>query len=358
LKTASLDSINWNEPPQRKAEPDFENLLAVLHKKAPSRPTLFEFFMNEPLYNQLSPELDEGFEDPVINARKMINCFYRLGYDYAVVDMPGFSFSAVAKIQRRKMESISLNEGSILHTRRDVENFAWPDPDDADYEWLDRLVQYLPPGMKLVLPGPGGLLENVANLVGVERMCFMIKDDRKLAEDIFEIIGSRFVRYYEQVARRESVGATIMNDDWGFKTQTFFRHADMRHFVFSWHKKMVEAVHRAGKPAILHSCGHFQSILDDIAGDMKYDGRHSYEDIILPVEEAYESYHERIAILGGIDVDFICRSTPEEVFRRSKAMLERASQRGSFALGTGNSVPEYIPRAGYFAMLRAALDQW
>ena len=44
--------------------------------------------------------------------------------------------------------------------------------------------------------------------------------------------------------------------------------------------------------------------------EMGYDGKHSYEDTIEPVEEAYERYHRRIAILGGIDVNFVCRATP------------------------------------------------
>jgi uroporphyrinogen decarboxylase len=56
-----------------------------------------------------------------------------------------------------------------------------------------------------------------------------------------------------------------------------------------------------------------------------------------------------------MDIDFVCRHSPDEVYRRSKAMLERGS-RGGYALGTGNSVPEYIPQENYFAMIAAALD--
>jgi uroporphyrinogen decarboxylase len=93
-----------------------------------------------------------------------------------------------------------------------------------------------------------------------------------------------------------------------------------------------------------------------VIDDMGYDARHSYEDNILPVEEAYERYHNRIAILGGIDVDFVCRSNPDAVYARSKAMLERSARRGAYALGTGNSVPDYVPDEGYFAMIRAALE--
>ena len=88
----------------------------------------------------------------------------------------------------------------------------------------------------------------------------------------------------------------------------------------------------------------------------KIDARHSYEDTILPVEEAYERYGDRFAIIGGIDVDFVCRARPDEVYGRARAMLERTAGRGGYALGTGNSVPDYVPDENYFAMIRAALE--
>ena len=93
--------------------------------------------------------------------------------------------------------------------------------------------------------------------------------------------------------------------------------------------------------------------MEDIIEDIKYDGKHSYEDVILTVEEAYEKWGGRIAILGGIDLDFVCRSTPEQIKARAKAMLERTKERGGYALGTGNSVPEYVPWENYFAMISA-----
>ena len=69
------------------------------------------------------------------------------------------------------------------------------------------------------------------------------------------------------------------------------------------------------------------------------------------MEDAYERWGGRIAILGGIDVDFVCRSTPEQIRERSRAMLKRAQKRGGYALGTGNSVPEYVPDENYLAMI-------
>jgi uroporphyrinogen decarboxylase len=311
--------------------------------------------LNEPLYARVVPELTDEPDAPSAAHKRQMIAYCRLGYDYTTFRVPGFDLNTAYTAQRKE-KTISLNEGSLIHSRADFDAYEWADPDAADWDSIRRLAQDLPAGMKLIVYGPNGVLENAIDLVGYERLCLMLYDDPQLAHDIFEQVGARLVRYYERAARCACVGACISNDDWGFKTQTLLSTAALRRFVFPWHKRIVETVHAAGKPVILHSCGHFAKIMDDIADDIRFDGRHSYEDTIMPVEDAYEQYRGRIAILGGIDVDFVCRSTPEEVYARSKAMLERSSH-GGYALGTGNSVPDYVPDANYFAMLRAALEQ-
>jgi len=339
----------FSSPPSHIGEPRFENLLKVLRREVPDRPTLFEFFMNEPLYRRLT-----GVPKPEGDVLPWLTeAFRRAGYDYVTHGGSDFGFPAGAK---HREQSVSLNEAPVITDRATFEGYSWPEPDDRDYSSLEKIAAYLPDGMKVIVPGPSGVLENAINLVGFDNLCYMISDDPDLAQDVFDAVGSRLVRHYEIAAAFESVGACISNDDWGFKTQPMLSPAQMRRYVFPWHKRIVATIHAAGKPAILHSCGNAELIMDDMVDDIGFDGKHSYEDTIQPVEEAYERYGGRIAILGGIDVGFICRSTPEEVYRRSKAMLERASGRGGYALGTGNSVPEYVPDEGYFAMLHAALE--
>ncbi|MFW5915743.1 MAG: hypothetical protein ACOCTQ_04640 [Planctomycetota bacterium] len=55
-------------------------------------------------------------------------------------------------------------------------------------------------------------------------------------------------------------------------------------------------------------------------------------------------------------MDYVCRNQPGEIYERRRAMLERASDRGGYAPGTGNSVPDYVPDEHYFAMITAALE--
>ncbi len=343
----------------RKPKPDIGQLLKVLKKGKPDRFTLFEFFLNRPLYEKLA---GEKFPDdpamPLAECQKRslkvtAKAFAQAGYDY-VTFMPGrFGFPAG---QRHRESTCSLNEGAIIRDRESFEKYQWLEPIESEYEMLETAGKHLAEGQKIIVHGPGGVLENVIALVGYDAMCYMLLDDPALMKDIFDAIGSRLVRHYAVAASFASVAACISNDDWGFKTQPMLSPDDMRKYLFPWHKRIVDTIHAAGKPAILHSCGNAAEIWEDIIAGLGYDGKHSYEDVISPVEKEYDRYAGRIALLGGIDVDFICKSKPEDVYKRSRKMLERSQKKGSYALGTGNSVPEYIPRENYAAMIWAAIE--
>lgn len=333
-------------------DPDFANLLAVLNREAPARPTLFEFFLNDPLYRKLAgvdPKAElVGIEGP----RMVMNAFLRAGYDYVTLHASGMHFPTTAVDH---LASRSMNDMAIIFGRESYDAYQWPDPDAFDYSVLDSIGAELPKGMKIVVCGPGGVLENVMQLVGYEGLCLMMMDDPDLVEKIFGDVGSRLARYYEIAAPHPAVGALISNDDWGFNAQTMLSPEDMRRLVFPWHERIVEVIHAAGKPAILHSCGNLAPVMDDIIDGMRYDGKHSYEDKICPVEEAYELWGKRIAILGGIDLDFVCRSTPEQISARAQAMLDRSAGGGSYGLGSGNSIPHYVPDDNYLAMIEPAV---
>jgi len=184
----------------------------------------------------------------------------------------------------------------------------------------------------------------------------MYLQDPELTAQIFDGIGSRLVEFYSIVAAMDSVGACIVNDDWGFKTNTMFPPEMMEQFVFPYTRTIVEVIHKQGKPAILHSCGNLNEIMDVVIDDLKLDGKHSFEDAIIPVEKAYGQWHDRIAIMGGIDMDFLARKTPEEIRLRARKLLELTFDPGGFALGSGNSIPDYVPAENYLAMIRAAVD--
>lgn len=332
-------------------KPDFErNLLRVLAKEAPARATLFELFMNRDFYERLAGHAAQG-ADTDSQLALVIDAFAAAGYDYATTHASAFAF---AKHDRARAQTVSLNEGAVIADWADFEAYAWADPDDYDTGHLVRARERLPEGMKLMVMGPGGVLENLIGLTGYDNLCIMLFEEPALVRAIVDRIGEALVKYYEGIAGMDTVGFLCSNDDWGFNTQTFLSPADMRTYIFPWHRRIVEVAHRHGKPCILHSCGYFDEVIDDVIDDMRFDARHSYEDAICPVEVAYDRLYPRIAVLGGMDMDFMVRRTPEEIFARATAMLDKA-RAGGYALGTGNSVPEYVPFDNYMALVRAAL---
>lgn len=335
--------------------PDFDQLLKVLKRQIPDRPTLFEFGLNDRLLGSLSGEPNEDHSSRLGPFRRLIRAFRNAGYDYATISGWRTGILDFPKNEVTQMSSKSLNAGSMISDRASFEAYPWPDPAVADYQLFDDLKTLVPEGMKLIASGNGGLLENVIDLVGFEHLSLMTMLDEALTTKIFDAVGSRMLSYYQNVAIRDSVGACIVNDDWGFKNQTMFSPEMLRQWVFPWHKQMVAAIHGAGKPAILHSCGQLQDVMEDVIENMGYDAKHSFEDLITPVEAAFARWGDRIAILGGIDMDFLARGKPVEIRDRSKRMLRLGMEKGGYALGSGNSIPDYIPDENYFAMIQARL---
>jgi uroporphyrinogen decarboxylase len=106
----------------------------------------------------------------------------------------------------------------------------------------------------------------------------------------------------------------------------------------------------------LHSCGNLDTIYADLISTVGIDGKHSFEEAILPVQAFQARYGDRIAVLGGIDVDILASAAPEQVRAKTRFLIETCGARGRYAVGSGNSVPSYIPVENYLSMVDEALD--
>lgn len=330
-------------------EPDFEgNLKKVLKKQKPDRPTLFEFIISEEAEKVLSGyEMKEDSEEERI--KRKIKAFYHAGYDF-VPFLPGnlwFERSA-----HTTAETYSLNEGGLITDRESFERYPWPDKKDIHFRTLEIAQKYLPDGMKIMTYCPDGILENVIGLCGYENLCYLLMDDRELVRQIFDEVGKRIESYLIATLSFDCVGMTFCNDDWGFKNSTMISHDDLREFIYPYYTRIAKATHEKGKVIGMHSCGNFRGIYEELYEKIGFDGKHSNEDTILPVEEAYDRYGGKIAILGGIDINFLCRADEEAIRKRCETMLEKSRENGGYALGSGNSIARYVPLKNYFTLLK------
>lgn len=85
--------------------------------------------------------------------------------------------------------------------------------------------------------------------------------------------------------------------------------------------------------------------------------KHSNEDAIAPFDRWIDLYGDRIGLFGGIDVDLLCRAKPDQIklkiIEDGKRFRNNAN---GYALGSGNSIPDYVSVDGYLAMIKASQD--
>ena len=344
-----------------KPDPDFGRLEKVLKRQAvPDRVPFFELLSN--LEAEVLEAIGKGRGDTKIQCgtggsglqalEQQIDYMFYLGYDYISLSPENFEFprkeapKAVTDYGEREYFPAAFH---TISDRRDFENYPWPDASQIDYSLFEKTAEILPEGMK-VIAGYSGVLENVMWLLGFEGTSFLLYEDEPLLADMFDAVAAPIVEYFDSAGSLEVVGALLLGDDMGFKTQTMLSPEAFRKYLFPWHKKLVETAHRHSKPIILHSCGNLSAVMEDII-DCGWDAKHSFEDVIEPVWVAGQRYGDRIAVLGGFDIDRICRMSEEEVRAHTRFLIENCAPGGGWALGTGNSVADYVPMNNFLAML-------
>ena len=330
-------------------ESDFNRLLKVFNREKIDEPALFEIIYHWGLIKYLA-----GYSLPEKPTEKDIftycsSAYAAAGNDHINYCPASFHFT---HLFTQTGKPVSMNECGLITDWESFNKYPWPDPGAADYSILDMADSLLPGKMKILLGCPYGIVENVMGLFGYDNLCFLIYDDPKLVMAVCNAVGERLLEYYKIGLPNSNVGGTLYCDDWGFNSGPLFSPDFFRDYIFPWVKKITDLSHKNGKPAVLHSCGKIDIFMDTIIDDLKFNGKHSFEDKIMPIEEAYMMYGNRIALLGGIDVDFLSRSPKEKIYNRSLRMLE--SGKSGYALGTGNSVTDYIPQENYSAMISAA----
>jgi uroporphyrinogen decarboxylase len=318
---------------------------------------MMEAFLGEtvPIPVQGSPTWTR--EDRVRYMDFTIRFHYEAGYDYVGVLMPAqYQAAAIASDdtapERKHEQRWWANEhAGPINSWEDFERFPWPRPEDIDYFHLEWAGQHLPEGMQLVFTGYGGQFEGMVNLMGLAPLATALVDDPALVAAVAQRIGALQEAIFRNVVDMPNVGACWMSDDLGYKVSTTVSPRHLRQYVFPYHKRIGEIVHAAGMPYLLHSCGQLAGIMDDLIDEVGFDAKHSFEDVITPVTEAKRRWGHRVALLGGIDMDYLCRHSEQEVRAYTRRVIDACAPGGGYALGTGNTVANYIPLQNYVAML-------
>jgi uroporphyrinogen decarboxylase len=345
-------------------EPDWEELVhCILRQGSPDRVHPIELFLDQEVQEAICQRFDlaDGLalEDPHYQEKRQIRLQRFLGYDYVRcgterLDMPlnRTTVQDTAELTRADGRSFMNEHVGPITNWHEFEAYPWPDPERVSTRSLEWYEKNLPDDMCII--GSGGFAhfaEYLTWLMGYETLCYALYDQRDLVQAISERLYAMFRVMLCRMLEFDRVKIIWGSDDMGFKTGTLISPDDLRKFVLPGHKLMATMSHQAGKPYLLHSCGKLDAIMEDLIQDVGIDAYHSFEDTIVDVTCMKERYGDRLALLGGIDVDFMCRATPNQVRERVRDTLVKCMPGGGYCLGTGNSVTNYIPLNNYLTML-------
>ncbi len=339
--------------------PDYTNLLQVLSNIKPSRLPVYEHHIDAPFISKvlgedLNPEnLKPG--DLTGYYSKIIGFWRDMTYD-------GFDFEAAICDILPGHGAIMGGMAGPIQTRDDFEKYPWKDiPAIFKEKYIphfEAIRNTLPEGMKAYGGCGYGIFEASQDLVGYELLCAMQCLDPELFRDLFIRIGDMWVELWSWVIGNyhDIFVFYRMGDDLGHKTSTMLDPEVIREHILPQYKRVIDLVHNSGKKFLLHSCGKIFPLMDDIIA-LGIDAKHSNEDQIAPFGEWIEKYSGKIGLFGGFDLNLLVLNTPEEVYQTvvKQGTVYRSLAKG-YGLGSGNSIPGYIPVDGFMAMIEGVKE--
>ncbi|MEI7436971.1 MAG: uroporphyrinogen decarboxylase family protein [bacterium] len=345
-------------------QPDWPGLVDNIRRRGtPERVYFMELFQDPEIREAIAKRfaLTTGLDprDPDFERKKYIAIQRFCGYDFVRIGMVGLEFPFFNHAVKNTASSSNgarnfrdEHTGPITNWE-EFEKFPWPDPRTPsatrELEWYQK---NLPEDMCIV--GSGGFahqMEFLSWLMGYETLCYALSEQRELVAAIARKLEDFFSNSLTRILEFDRVKLVWGSDDMGFKTGLLISPPDMRELVLRCHKQLAATSHAAGRPYLLHSCGNLSEIMEELIDAVGIDAKHSFEDTIEDVCDVKRRYGRRLSLIGGIDVDFLCRADEPAIRERVRKTLDVCQPGGGYCLGTGNSVANYIPLDNYMIML-------
>ena len=339
--------------------PDYTNLLQAVSNLRPSRLPVYEHHIDAPFISKIMGEnLDpSGSKSSDLKEyyRKVIGFWKDMTYD-------GFDFEAAVCDILPGHGAIMGGMPGPIQTRDDFNKYPWKDiPQIYKKTYtphFEAIRNTLPAGMKAFGGCGYGIFEASRDLVGYEPLCIMQCMDPDLFRDLFIKIGDLWIELWSWVIKNYSDIYVFfrMGDDLGHKTSTLLDPDIIRLHILPQYKRIIDLIHSSGKKFLLHSCGNIFTLMEDIIA-LGIDAKHSNEDQIAPFSEWIDKYSGRIGLFGGFDLNLLIMSDPDTIYRTvlEQGSLFRQTARG-YGLGSGNSIPDYVPVDGFMAMIEAVKE--
>jgi len=298
---------------------------------------------------------------PVETTRDLIDFALAAGYDYVrlapMIDFNPGKFQPKEGVRHsgateRDQDRNWHAEGQgIITSIEDFEKFLWPRLEDVSYQRFEDIQSQLPDGLKII-GQYGDIFTWVWHFLGLEAFSFALIENPELVERMFEKIGSIELALFRSMADFDNIGALFYSDDIAFGSGLLMSPQVFRTYLFPWMQQIGDICREKNIPFIYHTDGKIWPVLDDLY-EIGVNALQPLEPQAIDIREVKQKYGDKFCLIGNIDVDLLSRGTPAEIDAVAKSLIEDVGAGGGYCLGSGNTVPAYVPVENYRAMVEA-----
>jgi uroporphyrinogen decarboxylase len=271
-------------------------------------------------------------------------------------------------------EGFPLSQAATI---TDIENFAWPNPDDFDYDVLLSLLKKIPDHKAKRIDLKYGIAEErkshaesaesgpwiplictLFDLFGFEKALLNIS----LQPRLIEAAISKIEEFTLEFARR-SLEVTrglaefmFYGDDFATQQGLMISPGQWRRFLKPTLRKVFDLVHSYGLKVWFHSCGSFRPVLPDLVDC----GMDVWETVQAHIkgnepEALKREFGDHITFYGAINTQVtLPRGTTDEVRGEVRSRIDVLGRGGGYICGSDHGIMPDVPIENVLAMIDEA----
>ena len=323
-----------------------ENLMRLLHGERVFVPPFWEiWFRMEGFCRRHYGDYWENVESRIRMAEDL---------DMAAVLLAEVETNVWFMVDHKASDGTIHYSGGALKNLRQYESQPLPNWDNAIQQWKkdQQLIKDAGRVSWIILPW---CFHAVSISMGLESFALNVYDDFAFVDRAFEIVEERNRAAIEQIVEEVRPDIVLFDGDCAYKNGLMVHPDLFRKLVFSKTQQTVALLKRLEIPYTLHTDGMLDAVIPSLI-ELGFSAIHGCEKAANDLHHLVDTFGDDIVLIGNMDVVFLSKAGPEEVYRETTETLKIGSEKGKFVAACNTSPQDYIPEENYRAMAKAIAD--
>jgi uroporphyrinogen decarboxylase len=255
-----------------------------------------------------------------------------------------------------------LNKETL--TIEDVEQFEWPDPDNAAmFDGLAEQARNWYENSDVVVGADGikvGILQTASQIRGYDKLFLDFATNPEathaLLDKLSATINQMYRRYMQAVGNYVQV--VTISDDQGTQNSLMVSPKMFREFIKPRLKSLIETIKSTADVKVLMHCdGAIIKIIPDLI-EIGVDLLNPIQTVVNGMEDTRalkEQFGGQVCFHGGIDIQQVMRNaTPEQLYTEVEQRMRDLGENGGYILAPCHNINTDIPIENVFSVFDAA----